>query len=254
MSITEPQQQGRTRAPIWQLVVAGVIPAAIVAVVLWFVWYQKPVEEGREATHQVMLRTSGLSRPTSNKLDTRFADADGDLVADPPTDPKDQLDPPTLVFSYVAIPAGEDETTAEDPYKAAFVEFCQHLGKATGKQVEYRSFTSLNDQLKAMRDGKLHISGFNTGAVPMAVDLCGLVPICKLASAEGVASYRMRVIVPGDSSIQSLSDLKNHELTLTEPGSNSGYKAPLVLLRSQVGLEPERDYIIRYSGSHSTLR
>ena len=61
----------------------------------------------------------------------------------------------------------------------------------------------------------------------------------------------MHIIVPADSDIRSIADLKGHELTLTEPGSNSGYKAPLILLRSRHGLEPERDFTLRFSGGHA---
>ena len=35
---------------------------------------------------------------SSHALDARYTDADGDLVADAPTDPKDWIDPDTLVF------------------------------------------------------------------------------------------------------------------------------------------------------------
>src|SRR5262249_19241206 len=124
MSMTEPTQQQydsssrprRMRAPIWQLIVAGVVPAAAVVAVLWFIWYQKPLQEGKEFTSRVMLQTSGLTRPTVNKLDPHFTDADGDFVADAPADAKDQVDPPSLVFSYVAITPDPDNPTA-DPYK-----------------------------------------------------------------------------------------------------------------------------------------
>jgi phosphonate transport system substrate-binding protein len=60
----------------------------------------------------------------------------------------------------------------------------------------------------------------------------------------------MQIIVPADSPIQELKDLKGRELTLTEPGSNSGFKAPLVLLSKDKGLQPGRDFTIRYSGGH----
>src|SRR3954462_11386989 len=106
MSVPEPQQEHeheqhshsipRRRAPLWALVLAIVVPFAIIAGVLWFVKVVKPGEEDRAFNHEVMLRPSGLSRPTSNKLDARFTDADNDMVADPPTDPKDFVDPPKL--------------------------------------------------------------------------------------------------------------------------------------------------------------
>jgi phosphonate transport system substrate-binding protein len=247
MTTTEPPPK-RIRRPIWQLLLAALVPAAIIVAALYFMWVKKPEQENLEAAHKVALQFSGLNRPVTNKLDARFTDADNDLLADTPTDAGKLLDPPTLTFCYISVAQDPDELKP-DAYQAAFAEFVQHLSKMTGKTVEYKTFPTANDQLKAMRDGQLHIGGFNTGAVPIAVDLCGFVPVCKLAGADGVASYRMQLIVPADSSIAKLADLKGHELTLSEPSSNSGYKAPLVLLHTQ-GLEPERDYILRYSGSH----
>jgi phosphonate transport system substrate-binding protein len=59
----------------------------------------------------------------------------------------------------------------------------------------------------------------------------------------------MEIIVPANSSIASVNDIKGHDLVLTEPGSNSGFKAALVLLKSK-GLLPVRDFSIRYSNGH----
>jgi phosphonate transport system substrate-binding protein len=242
-----PQYRIETRRrPIWALLLMSILPAAVIGGVLWYALVIKPKQESQQFTHDVMLRTSGLARHTSNQLDERFSDADKDLVADPPTDPKDHIDPPTLVFTYIPIPADDDDPHL---YSKAFAEFVQHLSKVTGKPAEYREFNSPDEQLKAMRDGQLHVSGYNTGSVPIAVDLAGFVPVCKLATADGTGLYRMQVIVPADSTIQSVQDLDGKELTVTEPGSNSGYKAPLVLLHNS-GLDPERDYILRFSMSH----
>lgn len=36
-------------------------------------------------------------------LDARFCDTDGDLIADIPSDPADQLDPDTLIFAYTPV-------------------------------------------------------------------------------------------------------------------------------------------------------
>ena len=48
----------------------------------------------------------GCAGPTL-ALDPRFQDANGDMVADAPTDPKMWLDPATLVFAYTPV---EDPT------------------------------------------------------------------------------------------------------------------------------------------------
>ena len=189
-----------------------------------------------------MLRTVGLATPVNNRLDPRFTDADGDLVADTPTDPAQQIDPDPIVFSYVAV---------EDPgvYRESFKEFMDHLAKVTGRRVEYLMATSTEEQLIALRDGKLHVTGVNTGSVPMAVNAAGFVPVAKLAGDAG-ATYQMEIIVPADGPIAAAPELKQAELALTDAGSNSGFKAPLVLLYKAHGFAPGRDYGIRYSGGH----
>jgi phosphonate transport system substrate-binding protein len=215
-----------------------VIATAAIAWALWAQYFRVSFTPDT----QVNLNSAGFHLSVS-KLDARFTDADGDMLADPPTDPSKLIDPPTLLFAYVA-------TDEPDKQKAAWQPFTDYLSKATGKPVEYVLFTSTKDQLKAMQDGKLHVAGFNTGSVPAAVNECGFVPICAIPTGEGTALTRSDIIVPADSPLEQAGDLRGHELTLTEPASNSGYKAPLVLLRSNFGLQPLSDVLLRYSGSH----
>src|SRR6187431_643939 len=105
----------------------------------------------------------------SQALDKRFTDADGDLVADAPTDPKQWVDPPVLVFAY---------TPVEDPavYAKVWDGFIRHMEKITGKRVRFFPVQSNAAQLEAMRAGRLHVSGFNTGSNPLAVNCAGFVP------------------------------------------------------------------------------
>ncbi|MGB3225777.1 MAG: hypothetical protein WBB23_23510 [Desulforhopalus sp.] len=61
-------------------------------------------------------------------MDSRFTDTDGDMIADIPSDPKDLIEPDTLVFTY---------TPEEDPsvYAKVWDGFIQHMEKVTGKKV-----------------------------------------------------------------------------------------------------------------------
>ena len=244
--MTETPVESRTqkkRTNPLVLVLLAVLIAGGFALGYYLIQVKKPLMENEQLNQQLVSEAVGLAAPSSLRMDETFRDRDGDGVADPPTDPGSLIDPPTLVFSYVAI---------EDPekYKEAFTEFVAYLSKATGKPVEYGSFKTPGQELKAMREGQLHIAGFNTGNVPLAVNWAGFVPVCRLASSDGVNMYQMEIIVPADSRIQQLSDLRDHELTLTEAGSNSGFKAPLVLLAKDNGLRPVADFKIRYSGGH----
>ena len=78
----------------------------------------------------------GLAQDCPNRglLDVMYCDADGDLVADAPTDPSQWVDPDTLFFAY---------TPVEDPaiYEDVWDPFIQHLAQVTGKNVRFFSRT-----------------------------------------------------------------------------------------------------------------
>ena len=186
---------------------------------------------------------AGFRVPVVHKLDPMYTDTDGDLLADVPTDPKKLIDPPRLSFCYVAV----DDAEA---YKKRWKGLCDYLSQATGKPVDYLMVTTAHDEGIAMRDGKLQIAAFNTGSVPMAVNTAGFIPICALPSGDNGALSHTDIIVPIDSNMQRPEDLRGRELTLTAPDSNSGCKAPLVLLRSNFGLQGVADFNLRYSFSH----
>ncbi len=189
-------------------------------------------------------QASGMDSPVQNRLHERFADADKDLVADPPADKAKLIDPEVIRFSYVAHPRAE----AEAKRWQAFVEA---LGKAVGKKAEYLVLTSSEKQLEALKDRQLHVTGLNTGAVPVGVNAAGFVPVCSPGDDQGRSSYKMQIIVPSSSDITEPADLKDHTIALTHHKSNAGYKAPLVLLQSDFGLKPGHDYDFTCSRSYA---
>ena len=129
-------------------------------------------------------------------------------------------------------------------------EFLEAIAANTGKKVEYLVIETPNEQLLALKEGKLHLAGINTGNVPTAVSACGFVPAYTLAKADGSFGYKMQIIVPAKSSIKSVEELKGHRIALTDRLSNSGFKAPLVLLMNDVGLYPQRDFEWSFTFGH----
>ncbi|HUB24613.1 MAG TPA: phosphate/phosphite/phosphonate ABC transporter substrate-binding protein [Tepidisphaeraceae bacterium] len=228
----------RSSSPLMLLLFAAVVTACI-GTFLWAQFYRVVPAADFDIRHT----GTGFNTPVEHHLDPKFNDSTGSLLADPPSDPSQLVDPPTLRFAYI-----EQDDPAKQ--KAAWKPFMDYLSRETGKPVQYQLLAGSNDLLKAMHDGRLDVAGFNTGSVPTAVNVCGFIPVCAIPTMEGTALTRTVIIVPATSDIQSPADLRGHELTLTEIGSNSGYKAPLVLLRSEFGLEPLRDVMLRYSGSH----
>ena len=176
-------------------------------------------------------------------LDKRYCDLDRDLVADFPLDSSQWQDPGTIIFSY---------TPVEDPavYAKVWDGFVRHLSKVTGKKAVFFPVQSYAAQYEAMRSGRLHIAGVNTGGNPIAVSCAGFVPFAMMASADGSFGYEMEIIVPADSDIKSVADIKGRSMAFTSPTSNSGFKAPSAILKSEFGMLPDRDFKAAYSGKH----
>ena len=198
---------------------------------------------------QVVLRVLMLGlvaaavNPLSAQLSPRYQDADSNLVADAPRDPGRWRDPRILVFAY---------TPVEDPalYARVWDEFIQHVQALTGKEIRFFPVQSNAAQLEAMRAGRLHVAGFNTGSTPIAVNCSGFVPFAMMAADDGSYGYEMEIITLPNSDIQAAEDLRDRQLAFTAPTSNSGYKAPSILLEQEFGIVADRDYRTAFSGSH----
>jgi len=177
------------------------------------------------------------------KLDSRYTDNDGDLVADIPSDSKQWVDPNTLIFAY---------TPVEDPavYAKAWSDFLTHMEKTTGKKVQFFPVQSNAAQIEAMRAGRLHIAGFNTGSNPIAVACAGFRPFTMMASADGSFGYEMEIITYPGSGIEKVENIKGKQLAFTSETSNSGFKAPSAILKADFDMIPDRDFEAVFSGKH----
>ncbi|MFM9857995.1 phosphate/phosphite/phosphonate ABC transporter substrate-binding protein [Pseudoxanthobacter sp. M-2] len=176
-------------------------------------------------------------------LDSRYQDADGDLIADVPTDPSQLVDPDTLIFAY---------TPVEDPavYADVWAGFLDHLKTVTGKEVQFFPVQSNAAQIEAMRAGRLHIAGFNTGSNPLAVACAGFRPFAMMASKDGLYGYEMEIITYPGSGIEKVEDIKGKQLAFTSETSNSGFKAPSAILKAEFQMEAGKDFEPVFSGKH----
>ena len=180
-----------------------------------------------------LLLTVIIAAPAS-ALDPRYKDEDGDLLADIPTDPSELVDPPTLIFAY---------TPVEDPavYAKVWDGFLKHMEKVTGKKVQFFPVQSNAAQIEAMRAGRLHIAGFNTGSNPLAVACAGFRPFAIMASADGSYGYEMEIITYPGSGIEKVEDIRA-EVGLYRRDLELGVQGTSALLKSEFGMEAGRDY------------
>lgn len=192
----------------------------------------------------VTLAGAAAAQDCANRglLNERYCDADGDALADPPSGPAKMSDPATLIFSY---------TPVEDPavYEGTFKDLLVYLEEKTGKKVSWFPAESYAAQVEAMRSGRLHIAGVSAGAVPYAVNIAGFHPKVTMDKIDGSLGYTLQLIVPSDSDITSVEGLKGKRVAHVAPSSNSGDTAPRVLFK-QMGVEPDKDYEVQYSGKH----
>lgn len=220
-----------------------VLPAVLVGVAAYALASRSATQARDTAVPNILSRmfVAESAAPTG---ESSYADADGDLVADPPTDASQSIDPQELVFSFIAA---EEESVDEPKWKELF----ERLKEKTGREIKYVHHTSVKDQLAALKKGEVHIAGLNTGTVPIAVTQDGFVPVCTFGRDDGTYGYTMQFLVPSGSNIKKLADIRNHKLMFTTLDSNSGFKAPLVLLMDPpYNMMPDRDYEWGFSQGH----
>lgn len=176
------------------------------------------------------------------ELDAMYCDENKDLVADTPKDSKRWKNPTTLVFTY---------TPVEDPavYENIFKPFTDYLSKCTGKRVVFYQVQSNAAEIEAMRSGRLHVGGFSTGPTNFAVNLAGAVPFAVKGDEKEWQGYQLWLIVKKDSPLQKITELKGKKVAHVQPSSNSGNLAPRALFPA-LGLVPDQDYKVVYSGKH----
>ena len=136
-------------------------------------------------------------------LDAMYCDADGDLVADAPTDPAKLVNPDTLVFAY---------TPVEDPaiYEDIWEPFIAHLEKVTGKKVSFFAVQSTGDLVEGSRarlcgvvTGRYSYSNTGNGTTH-AVKVVGVFDLAENRSAgtSAPARRRARALKCADQSIE----------------------------------------------------
>ncbi|MDB9517004.1 phosphate/phosphite/phosphonate ABC transporter substrate-binding protein [Roseofilum reptotaenium CS-1145] len=176
------------------------------------------------------------------QMDGQYCDRNQDLVADPPDNPDEWINPDTLIFAYLPIPN-------PDQYESVWTEFMAHLSEITGKPVQFLALESKADQIQALKDGQLHIAGFSTSTVPIAVNQAGFTPFAMMAASDGTFGYEMEIITHISSPLDSLENLSDRQLAFTDANSYSGYILPRALLEAGYNLKADRDYKAVFSGS-----
>ncbi len=176
-------------------------------------------------------------------LDTIYCDADGDLTADLPKDPKRWKNPASLLLSY---------SPQEDPatYEKMWAPYVDHMRACTKRNVRFLQVHSSAATIEALRSGRIQFSLLSAGDTPFAVNVAGAVPIANHGTLKGgITAYHLIVVVRNDSAIKTMPQLAGKRVAHVSASSNSGNLAPRALFPAE-GVVPDKDYKVLYSGKH----
>ena len=221
-----------------QLVLWVLLAAAICTV--GYVTYRAALEHARLSSQPPLMSFHGLTSPAQRKLDARYTDADGDLVADVPADRAEVLNPEGLVLAYYT---GD----YEDEGRIDWQGLRDLISKEAERPVQLRTYMHTVEEVEAVREGRIHIVAAHSAEVPCLVNTAGFVPLAVLGSEEGVNGNHSVIAVSHNSEVQQLEDLKGKTLVFTQADSITGYRAPIALLWREAKLQPNKDYGIYYS-------
>jgi phosphonate transport system substrate-binding protein len=200
-------------------------------------------------TEQEAVSSAGLVDRVEKHLAPGYT-ADGDtLLAAAPTDPAKFRDPQQIVLAHL----GTEDPDSKDSAGVDWQAVEKQISTATGRPVVDATYDSSPQQLDGLREGRMTLIALHAADTPFLVNQYGFHPVAVLGeSGKGANGNRLDVIVPAGSSIQTLGELRGHNVAFTLPSSITGYRAGIVLLMDKQQLRPNVDYQIIWSLKQKT--
>jgi phosphonate transport system substrate-binding protein len=136
--------------------------------------------------------------------------------------------------------------------------FQDYMEKETGMKVEIYGVTEQAAVTEALRAGKADISSFSPYRFVLAAKRCKMEPVAFQGDLKtgALAFYYSYIVAAGDSSINSMADIKAHSKELTfgfqDPASTSGTFIPKINLIKN-GINPDTDFKEVTSGNEDLV-
>ena len=148
------------------------------------------------------------------------------------------------VFRVTAIP---DESPTELARKAA--PLVKYLEGVLGSKVEFTPVTDYAAAVEVLVNKKVDLAWFGGFTFVQAKQRSGG-KVLPLVQREEDEKFRS-VFITTDPTIKTLADLKGKDVSFGSQSSTSGHLMPRSVLKSEAGLEPEKDFRrVAYSGAH----
>ncbi len=128
-----------------------------------------------------------------------------------------------------------------------------YLKKELGREVELSVPTTYNAVVEAMVSGKLDLAYFGGLTYVQARQRADVHPLfTEVNPRTGTTKYRSVIIVPADSGVEKVEDLRGKDFAFGSVSSTSGSLYPSIML-NQAGIDYRTDLgEVVYTGGHDT--
>ncbi len=180
---------------------------------------------------------------------------------------------PTLVLVLVATMAlagcgggGGGSASGDEPLRvglipnenpeeveAQYQPLEDYLKKEIGREVELSVPTTYNAVVEAMVSGELDLAYFGGLTYVQARQRADVHPLfTEVNPRTGTTKYRSVIIVPADSNVRNVEDLRGKDFAFGSVSSTSGSLYPAIML-NQAGIDYRTDLgEVVYTGGHDT--
>lgn len=127
-----------------------------------------------------------------------------------------------------------------------------HLEKKLGVTVKVFTATDYSGVIEAMKKKRVDIAWFGPMAYYLAEQEAGAEAFAVgIREGSNSATYKSIIVVPCDSGIKSIKDLKGKSVAFVDPASTSGGLVPTYMVKKETGMMPQAFFgKFTYAGSH----
>ena len=153
----------------------------------------------------------------------------------------------SLKLNMVFVPASEKGDDQD------YVNLIKIIGELTGIEITPIRVTDYNAAVEAVRANRAQIAWYGGKTYIQAVEIANVEAFAAgVRKGDTDASYFAYFVVPSDSDLQTLADVKGKRLALNSIGSTSGDLIPQVeLMKAGLSIKNKNDFKqVYYAGSH----
>ncbi|MFA6569120.1 MAG: phosphate/phosphite/phosphonate ABC transporter substrate-binding protein, partial [Victivallales bacterium] len=136
-----------------------------------------------------------------------------------------------LVMGLIPAENNEEMIKQFEPMRA-------YLEKKLGQEIVVFTATDYTGIIEAMRKKRVDIAWFGPLSYYLAEQEAGAEAFAVGVRDNGKSTYRSIFVVPGDSPVKTLKDLKGRNVAFVDPASTSGGLMPTYLVKKETGMMP----------------